>query len=186
MNESEAIARLKQGDIAGLETLVRHYQERAVRAAWLITCDRTLAEDIVQSAFLRVYERIHQFDSSRPFGAWFLKIVSNDAVRASQRAARTVPVEADASFDLPDFQLSPEELIEQAETRQEVWEALAKLTPLQREAVVLRYFLGLSENEVAQELDCPPGTAKRRLHSARQRLRQLLGMRNEDRGIKTP
>jgi len=68
MEEQEAIARLKRGDISGLEALVRKYQVQAVRAAYLITHDRGLAEDIVQAAFLRAYERIGQFDAGRPFG----------------------------------------------------------------------------------------------------------------------
>ena len=68
MNEQNAIQRLKQGDIHGLATLVHTYQDQALRIAYLITFDATLAEDIVQSAFLRVYERIAQYDPQRPFG----------------------------------------------------------------------------------------------------------------------
>ena len=63
MEEQEAIARLKRGDVGGLEVLVRGHQVRAVRTVFLITRDRALAEDIVQAAFLRAYERIGQFDS---------------------------------------------------------------------------------------------------------------------------
>ncbi len=73
MDESRAIARLKRSDIAGLETLVRAYQLRAARTAYLIVRDRALAEDIVQSAFVRVFEHIDQFDARRPFGPWFLR-----------------------------------------------------------------------------------------------------------------
>lgn len=68
MEESEAITRLKRGDISGLEMLVKRYQVQALEAAYLITRDYHMAEDIVQSAFLRAYERIGQFDSDRPFG----------------------------------------------------------------------------------------------------------------------
>jgi len=68
VDEKQAIALLKCGDPAGLEELVKLYQLRAVRAAALITGDRALAEDIVQSAFIRTADRIGQFDSQRPFG----------------------------------------------------------------------------------------------------------------------
>ena len=67
MEEAEAIARLKQGDVGGLEALVRGHQVQAVRTAYLITRDRALAEDVVQAAFVRAYERVGQFDSERPF-----------------------------------------------------------------------------------------------------------------------
>jgi DNA-directed RNA polymerase specialized sigma24 family protein len=73
LQEQEAIIRLKQGDISGLEILVQKYQIQAVRAAYLITRDSALAEDIVQTAFIRASELIDQFDVGRPFASWFLR-----------------------------------------------------------------------------------------------------------------
>lgn len=177
MNERKAITRLKSGDIGGLECLVRSYQVRAVRAAALITHDSALAEDIVQAAFIRAYERIHQFDETRPFGPWFLRSVVNDAVKAAARRRPVISLEtppADDSAALVDPTPGPEALIEQAETQQAVWEALAQLPPEQRAAIVLRYYLGLSEAEIASGQACAPGTVKWRLHTARDRLRALL------------
>ncbi len=181
MEEQEAIARIKRGDIGGLESLVRRYQVQAVRAAYLIVRDRETAEDIVQSAFLRVYERIHQFDAGRPFGPWFLRSVVNDAVKAATRRQRQVPLEVGSESEeasladlLADPNPGPADLVEAAETRQAVLAALDRLPPAQRAAIVLRYYLGLSEAEMADELACPPGTVKWRLHAARKRLRSLL------------
>jgi len=181
MEEREAIARLKRGDISGLEALVRQYQVKAVRTAYLIIRDRALAEDIVQAAFLRAYERIGQFDTGRPFGPWFLRSVVNDALKAAARRERQVSLEASPEGEgaslaelLADPNPGPDELAEAAETRQTVWAALGKLPPAQRAAIVLRYYLDLSETEMADELACPPGTVKWRLHAARKRLRTLL------------
>ncbi len=176
-DEQAAIARLKRGDIGGLEVLVRAYQVRAVRAATLITHDRALAEDIVQAAFIRVFERIAQFDDTRRFAPWFLRSVVNDAVKAVTRRRSQVALDATPSGDalpLPDSAPGPDALLEQAETQDAIWRALAQLAPEQRGAVVLRYYLGLSEAEIAAEQDCPPGTVKWRLHAARKRLRTLL------------
>ena len=181
MEEQEAIARLKRGDIGGLEALVRQYQVQAVRTAYLIIRDRALAEDIVQAAFLRAYERIGQFDTGRPFGPWFLRSVVNDAVKTATRRGRQVSLEASYEGEetsladlLADPNPGPADLAEAAETRQAVWDALGKLPPAQRAVIVLRYYLGLSEAEMAGELACPPGTVKWRLHAARKRLRVLL------------
>ncbi|MDA8217842.1 MAG: sigma-70 family RNA polymerase sigma factor [Dehalococcoidales bacterium] len=181
MDEAQAIGRLKRGDIHGLEALVRIHQLRAVQAAFLVTRDRPLAEDIVQAAFLRAYERIHQFDADRPFGPWFLRSVVNDALKAVTRRKRQVSLEAELGEGgdlLPGAvqaaEPSPEAQVELAETRREVWDAMARLAPSQRAAVVLRYFLDLSEAEVASQLGCPRGTVKRRLHTARKRLGYLL------------
>ncbi|HEC35684.1 MAG TPA: RNA polymerase sigma factor [Anaerolineae bacterium] len=178
MEEQEAIAQLKRGDIGGLEPLVRKYQVQAVRAAYLVTRDRALAEEIVQASFLRAYERIAQFDAGRPFGPWFLRSVTNDAVKAAARRERLTPLETDGETSLADLLADPnpgpDELAEAAEARQAIWDALGKLPPAQRAAVVSRYYLGLSEAEMALRLDCPPGTVKWRLHAARERLRRLL------------
>lgn len=67
MTEQEAIQALRRGDVAGLEVLVRRYQLKAVHAAFLVTQDKGTAEEVVQNAFLRVAERIDQFDVTRPF-----------------------------------------------------------------------------------------------------------------------
>jgi len=92
MDERRAIERLKGGDIGGLEVLVRMHNTRAVRTVDLIVHDTGLAQEIVQSAFVRVYERIGRFDESRSFGPYFTRIVFNDAIKA---ASRRVPGAAD-------------------------------------------------------------------------------------------
>ena len=177
MNEKQAITRLKQGDLAGLEVLVRSYQLQAIRAASLITGDRSLAEDIVQNAFLRAAERIGQFDAERPFGPWFLRSVVHDAIKAAQRQKRQVSLDDEQDgepLDLADPAPLPEELVEAEETRRAVWRALEQLPPNQRATIVLRYYLDMSEDEMTEELNNPAGTIKWWLHIARQRLERRL------------
>ncbi len=149
--ERQAIARLKRGDIGRLEPLVRRYQLPALRAATLITRDRALAEDIVQAAFLRAYERIGQFDPGRPFGPWFLRVVVNDAAKAAARRQRQQSLdepEADGTAIAERLAASegdPLALLERAETEREISAALAYLPVAQRAAIVQRYYLDLSE-----------------------------------------
>lgn len=150
-----------------------------MRAAYLIV--RVLAEDVAQGAFVRVYERVGQFDEGRPFGPWFMRIVVNDAIKATSRRERTVsfdggngdPGEALAAR-LADPGAGPQELAEDEETRRRVWAALEELPPAQRAAVVQRYYLGMSEAEMAGSGASPPGTIKWRLHAARKRLAKIL------------
>jgi len=172
VNDSDAIARLKQGDIGGLEHLVARYQVEAVRTAYLITRDRGLAEDIVQSSFLRIAARIEQFDASLPFAPWFLRCVINDTLKLVTRQRRSVSLDSFAL--LTSTAPSPDELASTAETSAEIWAALGRLSADQRAAIVFRYYLGMSEAEMSAQLDIPPGTVKWRLHAARQRLRHLL------------
>lgn len=181
MREEEAVARLKRGDIGGLEELVRAHSARAVRTAYLITRDRAAAEDVAQEAFLRAYDRIGSFDAARPFGPWFLRSVVNAALDASTRhrhgslSSDGGGAEGGAFADLlRDPGLGPEGAMEQAEVRREVWDALGALPPKQRAVVAMRYYLDLSEDEIAQQLAVPSGTVKSRLHTARRKLKTLL------------
>lgn len=174
MDEREAVARLRRGDIGGLEALVRRYQAPALKAALIICDDRALAEDVVQGAFLRAYERIEQFDPSRPFGPWFLRTVVNDTLKALRRPH--LSLDAALATDSPRLAAGDADLeaILNADTCEAVWAALERLTPELRAVVVLRYYLDLSAVEVAARLERPPGTIRRHLHEARARLRGLL------------
>jgi len=173
--ESEAIARLKRGDIDGLGTLVRLYHVRAVRSAYFITRDGDLADDVVQSAFLKVWERVSQFDDRRPFGPWFLTIVTRDAVHAVTRAARQLPLDTSTIPELANATANdPEAWCERAESADELWAILGQLPPAQRAVVVQRYYLEMTEAEMVAASDAPVGTVKWRLHAARGRLRHLL------------
>jgi RNA polymerase sigma-70 factor (ECF subfamily) len=177
VDERAAIERLRAGDIEGLAILVTRYQTEATRIAQLITRDRALAEDVVQNAFVRVYDRIAQFDSERPFAPWFYRIVSNDAIKAAQRSSRNVSLstQSGAEFDqLADDAPGPDELLATLEQFDSVTAALEQLAPEQRAAIVLRYYAGLNDREVAERLGSAPGTVRWRLHAARKRLRQLL------------
>jgi RNA polymerase sigma-70 factor, ECF subfamily len=179
IEEQEAVLRLKGGDIGGLEPLVRAYHAHAVRCALLVVQDQALALDVTQAAFVKAYEHIDQFDAQRSFGPWFLKSVLRDAMKAATRRERTSPLEAPADdelsqLDVPDIQPGPDTLWEQREMAQTVLAALAKLPPAERAAIVQRYYLELSEAEMAKASGSPKGTVKWRLHTARQKLRALL------------
>ncbi|MDQ3705042.1 MAG: sigma-70 family RNA polymerase sigma factor [Chloroflexota bacterium] len=175
MQESEAISRLKRGDISGLESLIMLYQGQALRVAYLTTRDYALAEDVVQASFLRAYERIEQFDSSKRFGPWFLRSVINSAITAVRNGpGQYLELQPDDEIELPSPDPTLIEMLERAETKSEILAALDKLPPKERAAIVMRYYLDWDDAEVSQRLSIPAGTVRRRLHDARRRLRKLL------------
>jgi RNA polymerase sigma-70 factor (ECF subfamily) len=178
MNEQEAIQRLKKGDISGLEFLVARHQLKAVRSAYLITRDLGLAEDIVQDCFLQVYRSIHRFDQSRPFEPWFLRSVVNASVKTLQRSARQVGMGGDTDetlfAELVARIESVEEQVEFIEIQNQIWDAMQELSPRQRAVIVQRYFLEMSEKEMAEAAGSAVGTVKWMLNAARSRLRHLL------------
>lgn len=179
MNEEQAaIARLKQHDLGGLEFLVRQFQTQAVQAAYLIVGERSLAEDIVQTAFLKAARKIDQFDAQRPFRPWFLRMVVNDAIKAAKGQARLVSLDEPSAAVLAWLQdpaKAPEAEAEAAELRQSVWNALEQLAPEQRAVIIQRHFLEMDEDDMVQALQRPPSTVKWWLHTAREQLRVLFG-----------
>ena len=184
MDEKQAIHRLKQGDIHGLEFLVDQFQLKAVRVAYLITRDLGLAEEIVQETFVRAYRSIHTFEENRPFEPWFLRNVVNASVKVMQKSGRQVDVGEDADGTLFAELISSSETVEeQVETIQiqnQIWDAMQKLSPRQRAVVVQRYFLEMTEKEMAAESGAAVGTIKWLLNAARERLRYLLVERSEE------
>lgn len=174
--ERRAIMRLRQGEIGGLEFLVREYHRPALRVAFLITHDQALAEDVVQSAFLRLTDRIERFDTSRPFKPWFLRLVTNEALQVVTRHPHHPLGDAVAALlgQNDDRADDPLKVIEAAETKAAIWAALERLTPEQHAAIVARYYLDLHGGALASHLDAPPGTVRRRIVEARARLRHLI------------
>lgn len=179
MDDLQAIQRLKRGDPGGLEQLITHYQVRATRAAFLITHDAAAAEDVVQETFLRIHDRISQFDESLPFEPYLMRSIVHAALNAVRGQARALRLDDDEHElkELLDRAVSVESQVEYSQLQQEILAALGKLPPRQRAVIVQRYFLQMSEKEMAQVSATAPGTVKWLLHAARERLQQLLGQK---------
>jgi RNA polymerase sigma-70 factor (ECF subfamily) len=182
MDDRTAISRLKQGDLNALEILVNRYQVRAVHAAYLIVYDRALADDIVQTAFVKAAEKIDQFDEGHPFAPWFFRIVINDTIKAARRLKQSVSLDdrtVTLAAWLTDPAPSPAQLLEEKEMRQLILNAVKSLTPEQRAVVVMRYFLEMSEAEMSSKMDRPLSTIKWWLREARRHLSDLVGPKTE-------
>ena len=180
MEDQIAISRLKQGDLNGLETLVNRYQVRAVQAAYMIVLERGLAEDVVQEAFIKVADRIHQFKDGRPFAPWFFRVVTNDALKVVKKQKRKVSLEnpnnsvRQIAEWLTDPAPQPEIQLEKKEIRQNIMKAIQSLPPEQRTVIVMQHFLNMSEKDMAAKMERPLSTIKWWLRDARKRLRNLL------------
>ena len=168
MDDREAIRRMKNGEIGGLETLVKRYQVKAVRAAFFITDDKSLAEDIVQETFIRLYQRIRQFDEARPFEPYLMRSVVHAALNAVRSGQKSVSLDAaPENFEkLMAQAASVESQVEFAQLAGEIIQSLSKLSPRQRTVIVQRYYLEMSEQEMAQALEVAPGTIKWLLNAA--------------------
>jgi len=152
---------------------VRRYQEAAFRTAFLILRDSAEAEDAAQESLVKAYRAIDRVreGSLRP---WLLKIVVNESLnRAKSRKRREAMAERAGREPAAMQGWSVDEAVISRERAEQVRAALEALKEQERTIIYLRYFLMLSEQELAQYLGCPAGTVKSRLHRALGKLREV-------------
>jgi RNA polymerase sigma-70 factor (ECF subfamily) len=177
--ERRLVERVKRGDTEAFGELVRRYQRRAFAVAYRLLAHREDAEDLVQESFLTALERIDSFDSSRPFGPWFFRLLVNRGSHAldSRRVRATEALDAEVASAA----VSPVATVERREVSDRIGRALAELPDRQRLVVQLHELDGFSTAEVAAMLDIAAATVRWTLHAARDRLRASLGGWKEER-----
>ena len=177
LDERELVARARRGDADAYGELVHAYQGIAVRIAYLVAGNAADAEEAAQDAFVKAYRALWRFRSGAPFKPWLLRIVANEARNRRRSAGRRAALALRAAGEAAsgDAAPSPEAALLGAERSEELLAAINRLPDRDREALVCRYFLDLSEAETAAALGVRPGTVKSRLSRALERLRSELG-----------
>ena len=174
-DESAAVAAARAGDREAFCALVERHQEAAFRTAFLITRDASEAEDVAQEAFVRAYRSIASFRAGGPFKPWLLRIVTNLALNSVRSKGRRAGL-------LQRFRPGPDEPAADAtlvagEDQTLLLRAINELSEDDRVILYLRYFMDLSERELAIAIGRPTGTVKSRLSRASARLRAVIEQR---------
>ena len=171
------LARVASGDLAALEELYDRYRTMAYSLALRITADPAAAEDVVQDAFLGVWRNVARYVEGRgSVRTWFLSIVHHraiDAIRRRRPVAELPDPEAGpspAALRLPDVWSEVAGRLDATAIRR----ALTSLTDVQREALELGYFGGLTQLEIAERTGAPLGTVKSRVRLGLLALREAL------------
>ena len=175
-DEHRLIERARRGDQAAYAQLVRLHERVAFRTACLLTGSAGDAEEAAQDGFLKAWAALPRFRAGAPFRPWLLAIVANEARTRRRAATRRAGWTLRAAGEERVLGLagspSPEAGVLVRERTRELLDALALLPERDREVLALRYFLDLSEREIAAVLRCRPGTVKSRLSRATDRLRE--------------
>jgi RNA polymerase sigma-70 factor (ECF subfamily) len=182
-NDQELITRAITGDEAAQRLLYETYYAAAFRLAYLLLQNADDAEEVVQDAFVYVFCNLERHDPERgSFWTWLrVVLVSRCRNRRRCRALTLLPLEAldaiehvahllSASKDAND----PANVVDQWSTRQVLWQALDHVSAGAREALILRYYEGLSYAEIAETLGCSQDAARARVSHGKVQLRQLL------------
>ncbi len=175
--------RIAARDDAAFDLLVARYQGRAYRLAWSLLRDAEDARDVSQEAFIRVWEAAHRFRGDARFSTWFYRILVNLCLDHKRRGrwwtrlvARDEGRDADASLveRQPAPGPDPGDQVTEAQTMARLWDAVHRLSPQQRTAVILHAQEQLSTAEIAEVLKVAEPTVRVHLHRAVTALRREL------------
>lgn len=178
--DQELLGRLSAGDEDAFRRLFRRYAPTAVALARRITRQPSLAEEVVQEAFLSLWQTSDRFDPRRgSVRAWLMAMVRNRAVDAVRREeVHRRLTEGTGASDVVLIDDPTERVAEDMglpEERRAVRAAVEELPPEQRQVIDLMYFEGLSQSKIAERLSLPLGTVKSRTLLGMRRLRSSLG-----------
>ena len=177
------VERVRGGDVAAYDALVRKYERQIFRIAQNVTQHREDAEDVMQDAFLKAYEKLDQFKGNAKFYTWLVRIAVNESLMRlrKRRAGKMVSIDEDLETeegtvprDLADWAPNPEQNYNQAELAEILRKTIQGLPQGFRLVFVLRDVEGLSTEETAEALGLSVPAVKSRLLRARLQLRERL------------
>ncbi len=171
--DAEVVRAVLAGDVERYAVLVRRYRDRFARYAARMLGSRDVAEDAVQDALVRAFDRLADCREPDKFAGWLFLILRNRcfAERRRYRREGRLPDDAAEALAAPERSDGPMERREQA---RELELALGQLTPEQREAFVLKHVAGMPYEEMAQLTGATVASLKMRMHRAYDRLRELM------------
>jgi RNA polymerase sigma-70 factor, ECF subfamily len=180
--DAELVSRAARGDERAIGLLYDRYGGVLYAVAYRIVGQPADAEEVVLEAFAQAWREAARFEAGRGSVAGWLTMIARsralDLVRARSRRDRMTASAAadrpDASPGMSEFRPDPAKALDHDERRQQVQQALATLSPPQRQAIELAYFEGLSQSEIAERLAEPLGTVKTRVRLGMQKLRECL------------
>ncbi len=171
LDEYKLVQGCQRGDPEAFSQLVKQYKDPLYNAAYRILADAEEAADATQSSFLKIFERIDSYDSSRPLFSWLYRIALNEAIDRSRKLSRLTAL--DETW-LKDDAAGIEETLDGAMFSKGLQQALMSLPVDARVVIVMKHINGMSYTEIAEVLEIADKTVKSRLYSARQQLKARL------------
>jgi RNA polymerase sigma factor (sigma-70 family) len=177
LRDSQLVELVAEKDAGALEALYDRYGRAAYSLARRILTEETLAQDVVQEVFLSLWRDARRFDAGRGTVATYLLSMTHhravDVVRREENLRRWRTSEEGLELE-PDPKAGVEDEVEASERRAEVRAALGELPAAQREALLLAYFGGYTQREVAALVGVPLGTVKTRMAAGMRKLKAAL------------
>lgn len=187
LDDRELVAQARSGDEAALRELIRRFERPVFSLIFRLVRHRETAEDLAQEAFVKAFQNLDRFDPRYKVSSWIFKIAHNHAIdHLRRRRVDTLSIhgspyaldaeearESELAVAAPGA--SPEAAYEARELGSAIEQAIGRLRPAYRTAVLLRHVEGRAYEEIAEIMDLPIGTVKTYLHRARAELKAMLG-----------
>jgi RNA polymerase sigma-70 factor (ECF subfamily) len=187
-DDDELVQLARRGELAAFEELVGRHRDKIYARAFSLTRNEDEAMDLSQSAWVKGWQRLQQFQGESSFATWMTRIVINlclDYLRRQKRR-RTESLEAMAEENdglephLPVIPVNPTAGLERLELRRVIDDALDRLSVEHRTVLVLHEFEAMEYKDIAKTIGCSPGTVMSRLFYARRKMAALLAdLRNQ-------
>jgi RNA polymerase sigma-70 factor, ECF subfamily len=179
LTDEEIVCRVRGGETALYEVIMRRYNQRLYRIARAILHSDTEAEDVMQDAYVRAYEHLDQFAARAPFAAWLTRIAVHEALARLRQSNRTQPLDdtqndGDQFMQMTSKSPDPEQSASGAQLRDLLEEAVLGLPEHYRTVIMLRDIEELSTTETALALDLTEDNVKVRLHRGHGMIRSWL------------
>lgn len=180
--EAELVRRAQSGDHGAFGQLVSHVHKQLLRTTRSITRNLEDAEDAVQSAYVKAFEKLEYFKGESSFYTWITRIAVNESLtmlrsrKRRNQVSLSAPIseDGDVFFDVPDTRPDPEHAVAEGQRNHMLHRAVMRLIPSARTAVRARYLLGLSETETALAMGTSVGAVKALTYRGKLRLRMQL------------
>ena len=172
VEDPDLIAKARRGDVEAYNLLVSRWEKRVFNYLLRLVSNREDALDVSQEVFLKAYQSLPKLDDPARFSGWLFRIAHNEAFSLLRR--RRPDVELAGEPHPPGSMLESGPRLLPMELSLAVETALGRLSPDQREAVLLKVYQGFKFEEMAEILDCPVSTVKSRLYTALELLKVTL------------
>ncbi len=170
----ELIRRCIDRDKDAMSILFETYRDQVYKTAYLLTRNSALSDDITQESFIRVFSKLHLYHAEYSFESWLYKLVLNvyrNMARKERFISTYLPF---MDANISDERITPDGSLERTEQKDAISEIVRNLPPKLREVIILKYFVLLSQEEIARALQIPVGTVKSRIHTALEKIRNQI------------
>jgi RNA polymerase sigma-70 factor (ECF subfamily) len=173
LSDRELVEAALQGHCQAFDLLVKRHYDAIFNVAFKMVRDCDDAKDVLQTVFIRAYQKLETFQPDQEFFRWIHKIAVNESINLLKKGKRR----AELWHDLVSLEKSPEERYQETELADRVQNAMMHMTTASRALIVLRYFADLTYRELSYVFEAPEKTIKSRLYEARRSLSMILTRR---------